>query len=69
MLLLGYCVLVFLVLHMILRRVKKRAALSMERVGSTYGVAIDSLGTKAVLFVYSPKQEPRGYKVLKHDPL
>ncbi|EEO26110.1 DUF7488 domain-containing protein [Helicobacter winghamensis] len=47
---------------------EKRAALSMERVGSTYGVAIDSLGTKAVLFVYSPKQEPRGYKVLKHDP-
>ncbi|MCI5968101.1 PDZ domain-containing protein [Helicobacter sp.] len=47
---------------------EKKAALSMERVGSTYGIAIDSLGAKAVLFVYSPKQKPRGYKVLKHDP-
>ncbi|WP_299548857.1 PDZ domain-containing protein [uncultured Helicobacter sp.] len=47
---------------------EKKASLSMERVGSTYGIAIKSLGTKVVLFVYSPKQKPRGYKVLKHDP-
>ncbi|TLD85266.1 PDZ domain-containing protein [Helicobacter sp. MIT 11-5569] len=51
---------------------EKKAALSMERVGSTYGIAIKSLGaqnpSKAVLFVYSPKQQLRGYKILKHDP-
>ncbi|MBX7491351.1 DUF7488 domain-containing protein [Helicobacter turcicus] len=51
---------------------EKKAALSMERVGRTYGIAIESLGkqnpSKAVLFVYSPKQKPHGYKVLKHDP-
>lgn len=49
---------------------EKKAALSMERVGNTYGIAIKSLknSSKAALFVYSPKQKPRGYKVLKHDP-
>lgn len=35
---------------------EKKAALSMERVGNTYGIAIEPLGgksSKAVLFVYS----------------
>ncbi len=51
---------------------EKRAALSMEYVGGTYGIAIRSLESKApskaVLFVYSPRVSPKGYKVLKHDP-
>lgn len=48
---------------------EQKAALSMERVGKTYGVAIAKRSsTTSVLFVYAPKQKPIGYKILKHDP-
>ena len=48
---------------------EKRAELSMQRIGNTYGIAVQSiLYNKPVLFVYSPNATPRGYKILKHDP-
>lgn len=50
---------------------ERKAELSMERVGNTYGIAIRSLeqnASKVALFVYSPKTKPQNYKILKHDP-
>lgn len=59
---------------------RQKAALSMERVGDTYGIAVKRLEnttkeaenslkpSKVALFVYSPKSSPKGYKILKHDP-
>ncbi len=51
-----------------------KAALSMEKIGQSYGIAIKplqnnaNLPAKSVLFFYSPNATPKGYKILKHDP-
>ena len=52
---------------------QNKAALSMEKIGQSYGIAIQSLQknsspSKSILFFYSPKNPPKGYKILKHDP-
>lgn len=48
---------------------EKRAELSMQRIGNTYGIAVQSTQySKPVLFVYSPYATPIGYRILKHDP-
>lgn len=48
---------------------EKKSSSFLEKVGNTYGVAIKALNKeRAVLFVYSPRVKPKGYKILKHDP-
>ena len=51
---------------------QNKAALSMEKIGQSYGIAIQSLQkdsspTKLMLFFYAHRNPPMGYKIVKHD--
>lgn len=47
---------------------QQKLSSSMEKIGLNYAVAISSKNGKSILFYYSQKSMPKGYKIIKHDP-